>query len=137
VLHWFTFGAGMVVDVILISKEIMTDRDSNPTPADTPATFKISLYLILVGVLYLFTLPCFYAARITSKCNGIYERINCTTSNDWKEGHTFRDRRNIALFVSYAKDTGCGFKVGRITFNTSLAWLSFFFGLTALLFHFF
>lgn len=66
VLHWFSFGAGMVVDIILISKEIMTDRDSNPTPA----TFKISLYLIFVGVLYLFILPCFYAARITSKCNG-------------------------------------------------------------------
>ena len=53
----------MVLNIILISKE-MTGSNA------TPATFKISLCLILVGVLYLFTLPCFYAARITSKCKG-------------------------------------------------------------------
>ena len=67
VLHWFSFGAGMTVNIILISKEMMTDGDSNHTQG---TTFKISLCLILVGVLYLFALPCFYAARITSKCNG-------------------------------------------------------------------
>lgn len=64
VLHWFTYGAGIVVDIILISKEIIADSDPTAT------MFKISLCLILVGVLYLFILPCFYAARITSKCNG-------------------------------------------------------------------
>lgn len=68
---------------------------------------------------------------------GIYENINRTTSDDWSEGHPFRDRDKIAWFISYAKDRRCGFKVGRITFNTSLAWLSFFFGLTGLLYHFF
>ena len=68
---------------------------------------------------------------------GIYEKINCTTSADWNEGHPFKDRRNIVLFISYAKDRHCGFKVGRITFNTSLAWLSFFLGLAALVYHFY
>ena len=57
-------------------------------------------------------------------------------SDDWNEGHPFKDRHNIALFVSYAKERRCGFKIGKITFNASLAWVSFFFGLTALLFHF-
>jgi len=66
---------------------------------------------------------------------GIQEKINCTTSAVWNEGHPFKDRRNIALFISYAKDRHCGFKVGRITFNTSLPWLSFFLGLTALVYH--
>jgi len=68
---------------------------------------------------------------------GIYEKINCTTSDDWSEGHPFRDRRNIALFICYAKERRCGFRVGRITFDTALTWVSFLLGLTALLFHFF
>ena len=54
----------MVLNIILISKEIMAK--SNPSLT----TLKISLCLILVGVLYLFAFPCFCAARITSKCNG-------------------------------------------------------------------
>ena len=68
---------------------------------------------------------------------GIYDRINCTTSDDWNEGHPFKDRRNIFLFLAYAKDRGCGFKIGRIRFNSSLTWFSFFFGLLGLLYHFF
>jgi len=68
---------------------------------------------------------------------GVYEKINCTTSDDWNADHPFRDRRNISLFISYAKDRRCGFKIGRITFDTSLAWFSFFFGLAGLLYHFF
>ena len=53
------------------------------------------------------------------------------------KGIPSRYRHNIALFVAYAKERRCGFKIGKITFNASLAWVSFFFGLTALLFHFF
>ena len=68
---------------------------------------------------------------------GIHDRINCTTSDDWNEGHPFKDRRNIFLFLAYAKDRGCGFKIGRIRFNSSLTWFSFFFGLLGLLYHFF
>ena len=68
---------------------------------------------------------------------GIYDRINCTTSDDWNEGHPFKDRRNIFLFLAYAKDRGCGFKIGRIRFNSSLTWFSFFFVLLGLLYHFF
>ncbi|KAJ7336692.1 hypothetical protein OS493_011914 [Desmophyllum pertusum] len=130
VLHWSTYGAGFVVDTIIIyhmPKELLWE---------TPMMM-FGIFLQLVFFVYLFTLPCFCAARITNKCAGVYEKINCTTSEDWPAGHPFRDRHNIALFISYAKERRCGFKVGRITFNTSLAWLSFFFGLTALLSHFF
>jgi len=98
----------------------------------------VFLGLILVFTLYQFIFPCVCAARITSNCAGIYEKINCTTSDDWPAAaHPFKDRRNIALFISYAKERQCGFKVGRITFNSTLAWFSFFFGLTGLLYHFF
>ena len=65
VVHWFAYGAGMLIDIILISKEIMADSNKS-----TPKLIEISLCLILVAVLYLFILPCYYAARITSKCNG-------------------------------------------------------------------
>ncbi|RMX44737.1 hypothetical protein pdam_00019139 [Pocillopora damicornis] len=56
-----------------------------------------------------------------------------------------RQRRNtfslacccfVASTCSCSLERSCGFKVGRITFNTSLAWFSFFFGLTGLLYHF-
>lgn len=79
-----------------------------------------------------------YLNRLFFYIKGVYEKINSTTFANWNvDRHPFRDRQNIALFISYAKDSGCGFKIGRITFSTSLAWLSFFFGLIGLLFHFF
>ena len=65
VVQWFAYGAGMLIDIILISEEIMADRNQS-----TPRLTEISLCLILVAVLYLFILPCYYAARITSKCKG-------------------------------------------------------------------
>lgn len=132
VVHWFTYGVGIVLSVIYISKELLSRNKYG-----TETINLVYLGLFFVCHLYLFLLPCLFAARITNSCTGIYENINCTTSDDWNEGHPFRDRDNIAWFISYAKDRRCGFKVGRITFNTSLAWLSFFFGLTGLLYHFF
>ena len=55
----------MLIDIILISKEIMADSNRS-----TRRMGEIILWLILVAALYLFILPCYYAARITSKCNG-------------------------------------------------------------------
>ncbi|KAL9983362.1 hypothetical protein ACROYT_G005521 [Oculina patagonica] len=124
VVHWFTYGVGVVAAVIFMS-ELVFFWDKYPV------FFKVTISFFLLCFFYVFILPCVCAARITSSC-----AVNCTTSNDWNEGHPFKDRRNISLFMSYAKDRRCGFKVGRITFNTSLAWFSLFLGLTALLFHF-
>ena len=67
----------------------------------------------------------------------ICQKINNTTSEDWNEGHIFRDRRNLQMFVSYCSASPICFKIGRITFTSTLAWFSFFFGGTGLLFHFF
>lgn len=55
----------------------------------------------------------------------IYEKINCSCTDDWNDGHPFKDRNNISLFVSYAKNRRCGFKAGRSTFYDSLTWVSF------------
>ena len=52
------------MEIILISKEMMTDK--NPTPV----VYKVYMCLLLVWFLYVFILPCFYAARITSECAG-------------------------------------------------------------------
>ena len=69
----------MVIDIILISKEIMADsKQSTPTLREI-----IALSLILVAVLYVFTLPCFYAARITSKCNGKRRRVGGSKTNKY------------------------------------------------------
>ncbi|CAH3156504.1 unnamed protein product [Pocillopora meandrina] len=133
VVHWVSYGVGVVLSVIYISKEILFRSKYG-----TPIINLVYLGLFFVCHIYLFLVPCIFAARITSKCRGVYEKINSTTFANWNvDGHPFRDRQNIALFISYAKDSGCGFKIGRITFSTSLAWLSFFFGLIGLLFHFF
>ena len=98
----------------------------------TSSTYEVSscfIYSVTESdILLSFFFSCFF--------KGVYEKINFTTSADWDEGHPFQDRRVLALFISYAKDRQCGFKIGRIRFNTSLAWLSFFFGLTGLLYHF-
>ncbi|XP_068741692.1 uncharacterized protein [Montipora capricornis] len=128
VLHWFTYGASVLFGAICISEQVTSKASAGCI------TYHATVIICLI---YLFLLPCIYAAKITSRCAEICEKINCTTSADWIEGHPFRDRQNISMFISYAKDRRCGFKVGRITFNTSLAWFSFFFGLTALMFHFF
>ena len=67
----------MIIDIILISKEIMADsKQSTPTLREI-----IALSLILVAVLYVFTLPCFYAARITSKCTGKRRRVGGSKTN--------------------------------------------------------
>ena len=69
----------MVIDIILISKEIMADSNQS-----TPALREIiALWLILVADLYVFTLPCFYAARITSKCNGKRRRLGRSKTNKY------------------------------------------------------
>ena len=67
----------------------------------------------------------------------IPSRINNTISRDWKEGHIFKERKELQLFVSYCAASPVCFKIGRITFTSTLAWFSFFFGSTGLLFHFF
>ena len=69
--------------------------------------------------------------------SAISQKINTTTSRDWNEGHIFRDRRILQMFVSYCSASPICFKIGRITFTSTLAWFSVFFGGTGLLFHFF
>ena len=63
VLHWFAYGAGVIVHIILISEEL-DGKNQNTT------MFKVYLCCLLACYLYAFALPCFCAARITSNCAG-------------------------------------------------------------------
>ncbi|KAK2572473.1 hypothetical protein P5673_002722 [Acropora cervicornis] len=119
VFHWLSYGAAVILSVIYLSIEFHSRHKYG-----TPTLNLVYLCLFFICHVYLFIVPC------------IYDDINITISSKWNEGHPFRDRSNSALFLSYAKDRQCGFKIGKIRFNTSLAWFSLFFGLTGLLFHF-
>ena len=65
VLHWFTYGASVVLTVIYITEEV-----HGRTKYHTHTIEFVFLGLILVCVLYQFLFPCFCAARMTSNCTG-------------------------------------------------------------------
>ena len=65
VLHWFTYGASVVLTVIYISEEV-----HSRTKYHTHTIEFVFLGLILVCALYQFLFPCFCAARMTSNCTG-------------------------------------------------------------------
>ena len=65
VLHWFTYGASVVLTVIYISEEV-----HSRTKYHTHTIEFVFLGLILVCFLYQFLFPCFCAARMTSNCTG-------------------------------------------------------------------
>ena len=61
VLHWFTYGASLLVAAIYISEEILLKA---------PKVNLVYLGFLFVCLLYLFLLPCVCAAKITSHCAG-------------------------------------------------------------------
>ena len=65
VLHWFTYGASVVLTVIYITEEV-----HGRTKYHTHTIEFVFLGLILVCVLYQFLFPCFCAAKMTSNCTG-------------------------------------------------------------------
>ena len=65
VVHWFTYGAGVVVAVIYISEESISRAKYH-----THAIEFVFLGLLLACALYLFVFPCACAAMITSNCAG-------------------------------------------------------------------
>ena len=65
VLHWFTYGASIVLSIIHISKEFRSKDEYG-----TPTLNLVYISLIFVFHLYMFLFPCILAARITSCCTG-------------------------------------------------------------------
>ena len=65
VVHWFSYGAGVVLSVIYISKEFLERNKYG-----TRTLNLVYLGLFFVCHVYLFLLPCMFAARITNSCSG-------------------------------------------------------------------
>ena len=61
VLHWFTYGAAVLLLVIYTSEEVI---------AKVPTISLVYHGIMLVGFLYMFLLPCVCAAKITNNCAG-------------------------------------------------------------------
>ena len=61
VLHWFTYGASVLVGAIYIAEEINLKA---------PTTDLVYFGFLFVCLLYHFLLPCICAAQITSYCAG-------------------------------------------------------------------
>ena len=74
VLHWFTYGAGVVVAVIYFSEEVASSVEHL-----TPSWQLVFLGLLFVCLLYLLIFPCFCASWITSSCAG---KSFCVVNNN-------------------------------------------------------
>jgi len=65
VLHWFTYGACVIVAVIVLSESVTLSVERH-----IPSMNLVPNGLIIVCLLYVFVFPCVCAARITSSCAG-------------------------------------------------------------------
>ena len=65
IIHWFTYGLGVVLTVIYVCDEFHLRNEYN-----TPVTNLAYIVLLLICHLYIFLFPCICAARITSACTG-------------------------------------------------------------------
>ena len=103
VLHWFTYGASVVLTVIYISEEV-----HSRTKYHTHTIEFVFLGLILVCVLYQFLFPCFCAARMTSNCTGkIFIELNQEPMMGpwWASGYIQTSRPGVAR-APHVKEKG-------------------------------
>ena len=127
VAHWFSFGMTFAVEVAIGFKAVdMFDKRNS----------QIVLWVFsttaLLTVLYSFLYPSLCAASITSKCGNMLERLNAMNASDWSPDHPLRKRHNMNEFLAFANQVQCGFRIGRLTFNNTLAWFSAFLSIVGL-----
>lgn len=127
-LHWLIYGITVIIGFVVVALHKF-GHDQLEQKIYFGVFFSLNVFL--------FVFPCVCAAYVTSTCGSISQKINNTTSDEWAEDHIFKDRPKLQMFVSYCTASPICFKIGRITFTSTLAWFSFFFGGTGLLFHFF
>ena len=121
IVHWFSYWIACIIYILNIDLRIDMKTDN--------MSYDVYRYVaLLLIVLYSFICPCFYASRVTSACRNIISRLNKTRTRDWSPDHPFYCRATLDSFIFYAERRECGFKIGQITFNSRLAWISFFLG---------
>lgn len=125
VIHWINFAALSVIDVAVGFKavEIQFVKRKNGV------LFWVFTTAFASFVLHPFLYPSLRAASLTSTNEDMLERLNFMK---WCDEHPLKRRRDMNEFLLFAKQARCGFRIGRLTFNNGLAWLSVFLGIFGL-----
>ena len=116
VSHWIFFGLSTAGTIF-------------PTVLD----FKNNSYLFFPAfkLLYLFLMACFYAARLTAKCQDVLREFNFIRARDLGLTHPLRNRGtlNQKYFLFYVLQARCDFRVLSFNFGESFAWMSLVWGI--------
>ena len=116
-VHWLIYASNFIISLVYVSVEFSQD--------DGWKRYDVWFFTFAaLNYLFIFLLPCFGAGYVTSACGSIGQKVNKTLAKDWPLHHPFRQRCNIHLFVMYVKERQCVFKIGRITFTFTIAWIS-------------
>jgi len=123
VVHWFLLA---IVVVILVAEMVSLFESAS----DWFLFYDLALWTFIS--LYVFVYPNYCASSVTVRCNKMLQDLNMTTDDEWQTGHPFFHRSELALFLQYVQLSNCGFKVGDLTFGSSLAWFSTLMGICGL-----
>ena len=125
-VHWLMFGANCLAVFAFDSMHILllSQQFSGAPTAFMAVAFVLNFAIFLV--------PCVYASRVTWKCDDLLFKVNNMSSEEWIEGHPFRERAAVNEFIFYAERSKCGFRIGKITFGSSGTWISVLLGLLGL-----
>lgn len=125
VIHWMTFGVALVVDVAIRLKAV----EGHFSQKESQVVFWIFSLTFIGVVLHPFLYSSTRAASLTSTCSDMLERLNF---GELPDKHPLGNRRDMNDFLTFAIQIRCGFRIGRLTFDNGLAWLSAFFGIFGL-----
>ena len=115
VVHWFLLA---ILVVIFVAEMVSLFKYASH--------WFLSYEFVLWTVIsvYVFVYPNYCASSVTARCNKMLKDLNVTTDDEWKTGHPLCNRSQLTFFLQYAQFTDCGYRVGDITFGSSLAWFS-------------
>lgn len=128
VLHWISFGTCLIFDVAIGFKAV----EHNLEQRENTVLFWVFSLAFVGVVLQPFLYPSTRAASLTSSSADMLDRLNFVEQRDWRDDHPLRRRRDMNDFLIFANQIKCGFRIGRLTFNNGLAWLSAFFAIFSL-----
>ena len=115
VVHWFLLA---ILVVIFVAEMVSLFKYAS----NWFLSYEFVLWTIIS--LYVFVYPNYCASSVTARCNKMLKDLNMTTDDEWQTGHPLCNRSQLTFFLQYAQFTNCGYRVGDITFGSSLAWFS-------------
>ena len=115
VVHWFLLA---ILVVIFVAEMVSLFKYAS----HWFLAYEFVLWTIIS--LYVFVYPNYCASSVTARCNKMLKDLNMTTDDEWHTGHPLCNRSQLTLFLQYAQFTNCGYRVGDLTFGSSLAWFS-------------